>query len=214
MKATVFSHENIIGTTDLIIGDRSMGHVYGTLIPNQFYFDHIQKHVWDFWKTSKPDYDKWYSLRFNVQLENGYFLFPAGGYTLDDLPIFPNEPKRIDIAGIDSHIFEDFFEIPLKDFVLYPWEAISISQKIAFEDELSKEIGLTTVDRSIFRFLPRKKEHASTISLSYSVLCTDSRNDDVLFAVNRRDINEGYVVIHLTWTGKQEFNDYPIKKYY
>ena len=73
MKATVYSHKQLIGTTDLQIGDESMGCVFGEFIPNDNYFKLIQKAVWDFWTTDKPNYTKWNSLRFNVQLDNGLF---------------------------------------------------------------------------------------------------------------------------------------------
>ena len=39
-------------------------------------------------------------------LDNGYFLFPCGGYTIDDIPDLPNEPKRIDIAGVNLDILK------------------------------------------------------------------------------------------------------------
>ena len=216
MKATIFSHENIIGTTELVVGDTSMGHMYGTFIPNKFYFDNIQKHVWDFWKTSKPNYDKWYALRLNVQLENGYYLFPAGGYTIDDSLDLPNESKRIDITGLNSHIFKDFFnENPTDSFLVEPWETINIGQKLAYEDELSKEFGLTAVNKSLLRFIQPDKEKVSLISLNYSALCKNGPNDDVLFSVNRPDlIKEKFVVVHLTWTGIHEANGFPRLRYY
>ena len=193
-----------------------MGSAYGTFTPNEFYFKHIQKHVWDFWKTTNPDYDKWYALRLNVQLENGYYLFPAGGYTIDDSPDLPNGQKRIDIAGLNSHIFNDFFnENPTDCFLIDPWETINIGQKLAYEDELSKEFGLTTVNKSLLRFLQPDKEKVSLISLTYSALCKNSPNDDVLFSVTRTDlIKEKFVIIHLTWSGIQELNGFPRTRYF
>ena len=109
VKAKIFSHKELIGTTELTVGDEGMGCVYGDFIPTETYYNTIQKSVWAIWATNKPDYKKWHSLRLNAQLENGYFLFPAGGYTIDDIQTLPNEPKRIDIAGLDRHILEDFF---------------------------------------------------------------------------------------------------------
>jgi hypothetical protein len=101
MKATIYSHETPIGVADLQIGDRSMGHVYGEFIPNDEYYKSVQKHVWEFWLNNKPDYIKWHSLQLNVRLENNYLLFPEGGITIDDLEELQDEPKRIDIAGVD-----------------------------------------------------------------------------------------------------------------
>ena len=104
-----------------------------------------------FWATTKPDYEKWYSLRFNAQLDNGFFLFPCGGYTFDDIPDLPDEPKRIDIAGIDINLLS--FS---KDTLLEPWSTVDIEQKISFEDELNKEV---TPVKPFFSFLsPNKKD--------------------------------------------------------
>ncbi|MBC8109512.1 MAG: hypothetical protein H7Y04_00470 [Verrucomicrobia bacterium] len=141
-KAKVYSHTNLIGTAELQLGDKSMGCVYGELLPTDYYYNNIQKSVWEFWKSSNPDYKKWHSLRFNVQLDNGYFLYAAGGFTFDDAREFPNEPKKIDIAGLDEYVIKEFFlqEEPTL-FVKKPWHILSIHQKIAFEDELKKGIG-------------------------------------------------------------------------
>ena len=139
MKAKIYSHNLLIGTSELQIGDESMGCVFGEFLPNEHYFKNVQKYVWEFWKTNKPNYEKWNSLRFNVQLENGYFVYAVGGYTFDDSPDFPDEQKRIDIAGIDRHVIEYFFQKkPTDFFVEEPWENLSIEQKISFEDELNK----------------------------------------------------------------------------
>ena len=70
MKARVFSHRQLIGTTELQVGDETLGGVFGNFVPTEYYFDKIQKSVWEFWQTNKPDYKKWYSLRLNVQIEN------------------------------------------------------------------------------------------------------------------------------------------------
>lgn len=110
MKARVYSHKTFIGTTELKVGNKSMGSVYGEFKPNEKYFQSIQKHVWNFWKTDKPDYQKWQDLKFNVQLENGYTLVATGGITFGDIEDLPNEPIRIDIAGLDSVIFDIFFK--------------------------------------------------------------------------------------------------------
>lgn len=85
-----------------------MGCVFGDFFPTDSYFKDIQKTVWEFWKTDKLDYKRWNSLRFNAQLENGYFLFPIG-YKFDDIPELPNEPKKINITGLDRHVIEGFF---------------------------------------------------------------------------------------------------------
>ncbi|WP_316789615.1 hypothetical protein [Pedobacter frigoris] len=75
MKAQVFSHDKLIGTTELYLGDESMGCLYGNFIPTENYYKYILRTVWDFWSKTKPDYDRWAAMKFNVQLDNGYFLF-------------------------------------------------------------------------------------------------------------------------------------------
>lgn len=77
-----------------------------------------------------------------MQLDNGCFVFACGGFTIEDSKELPDEPKRIDIAGVDKYIIEDYIapEDP-KHFLEDPWEAITIEQKILFEDELRKELG-------------------------------------------------------------------------
>jgi hypothetical protein len=38
-------------------------------------YESIKKQVQEFCTSTKKDFEKWYSLRFNVQIENGYFIF-------------------------------------------------------------------------------------------------------------------------------------------
>jgi hypothetical protein len=210
--AKIYSHEELIGTTELKVGDESMGCVYGDIIPTDAYYKTIQKNVWEFWATNKPDYKKWYSLRLNVQLENGYFLFPAGGYTISDLQELPNEPKRIDIAGLDRHVMEDFFlqETP-RPFLEEPWYQIDIKQKIGLEDELSEEIGLT--EKSLFGFFKNSSKHFLA-EYEFSALATYRCNDDVLFAVRKNGFDKNFAVIHLTWKGKKEVDNFPATDFF
>lgn len=208
MKAKIYSHTRLIGTSNLQIGDENMGCVFGQFIPNENYFKYVQKNVWIFWKTNKTDYRKWNSLRFNVQLDNGYFLYPVGGYTFDDNPSLPNEPKRIDIAGIDRHVIEDFFLQKVSEvFVKEPWESISINQKIGFEDELNNELGLGK--KSLFNFLKPRQEKHKLADFKFSALSKYKCNDDVLFVSRKQDFEKQFAVIHLTWKGKKEVDGFP-----
>lgn len=118
-----------------------MGHMWGDFTPTEEY-NQIKKEVQYFFGSVHRDFDRWYSLRFNVQLENGYFILPVGGYEIYDHPELPDEPLEFHIAGAHSHIFEDYFENK-KEFLIEPWHTISIEQKIDFEDELIREIGET-----------------------------------------------------------------------
>lgn len=209
MKATIYSHKIIIGTADLQVGDESMGCVFGNFIPNDNYFLDIQKFVWEFWSTNKPDYSKWYSLRFNAQLDNGFFLFPEGGYTFDDSPEFPNEVKRINIAGINLDLLN--FK---KDTLLEPWSTIDIDQKISFEDELTKEI---TPVNSVFGFLSSdSKVNHILVGAEFSTFAKYGTNDDILFAVKKKDEESRLAIVHLTWINrkKEHSKHFPVTNFY
>ena len=212
MKAKIFSYRHLIGTTDLIVGDKNMGCVFGKFLPTNEYYKNIQKKVWEFWHTNKPDYEKWHSLRINVQLENGLFLFPDGGYTINDVKELPYEPKRIDIAGIDSRVVEDFLLTQSTGpFVDKPWSDLKIEQKIAFEDELKKEIG--SRDKLFFNLFTNKTKHILS-DIEFSAFCHDQRNDDVLFAIRKVGFEKRFALVHLTWTSKTERVGYPITRFY
>jgi len=187
MKASVYTHTTLIGHTDLKPGDVSMGGLYGEFLPNEHYFTKVQPAVWRFWAAGKPDYKEWSELRLNVQLENGCFLFPLGGYTIDDAPEFPDESLRIDAAGVYRFIIEDFFEVePALPFLQSPWESLTIEQKIAFEDELVRELA-------------NNKDHVLA-GYTYEAVAKDCRSDDVLFVLWRRGNAENqFARVHLTW---------------
>ena len=87
------------------------------------------------------DWSKWYSLNFNVQLENGYFLHPQGGYEIQDYKEFPEEPLQVRTAGIHWHIFEDYF-IHNRPFLNDSWRKITIEEKLDFETKYQKETSL------------------------------------------------------------------------
>lgn len=198
--------------TELEVGDETMGGIFGNFIPTEIYFDKIQNDVWEFWETNQPDYRKWYSLRLNVQLENGIFLFPQGGFTIDDIKELPDEPKRIDIVGINSKIIQDFFLTnPPRPFTDEPWDELQIEQKIAFEDELTKEIGIN--EKSFFDFI-NKKEKLILFDSEFSAFCHDQRNDDVLFEVRKHGFDKQFALVHLTWKGKGDKNGYPKTTFY
>ena len=207
MNATIYSHKTIIGTSDLQVGDESMGCVFGQFIPNDNYFKDIQKFVWEFWTNNNPDYEKWFSLRLNVQLDNGFFLFPCGGFTIDDSLNLPNNPKRIDIAGINLDILK--FN---SDKLLKPWSLIDIGQKTSFEDELKREI---TQSKSFLSFLSPKDNH-KLVGADFSALAKYGPNDDVLFEVIKRGEVSRLAVVHLTWVSrkKEHSNYYPATHFY
>ena len=185
-----------------------MGCVFGAFNANDSYFKDIQKSVWEIYSTNELDYKKWNSLNFIVQLENGYFLNPKGGFTIEDLPDFPNEPKRIDIAGLEERIIENFFlQETARPFIEEPWETITIEQKITFEDELNKEIGLA--NRSFFDIFKSNKEKHILADFKFSALCKYGSSDDILFGVEKQGFDKQLAVIHLTWKGKTELENFP-----
>lgn len=207
MNATIYAHKTIIGTADLQVGDESMGCVFGEFIPNDNYFKDIQKFVWEFWANNKPNYSRWNSLRFNVQLDNGFFLFPSAGYTIDDMPELPDEPKRIDIAGINLDVLKF-----TTDKLLKPWYEIDIELKISFEDELKREITST---KSFLDFLSSKDNH-TLVGANFSAFAKYGPNDDVLFEVVKDGEASRLAVVHLTWISrkKEHSNYFPTTQLY
>lgn len=205
MTASVYSNTTLIGHTELQVGDESMGCVFGDFIPTDNYYKFVQKSVWEFWTTNKPDYKKWYSLNINVQLENGYFIYPIGGYTFDDAKELPDEIKRIEIAGLLRHVIEDFFQAdPPRPFVEEPWETITIEQKILFDTELQKEIKRTS--SSLFGIIKSTTKHILA-DFECSAVCKNRQSDDILFSIhNNNGSDECYALVHLTFSGKTEEN--------
>jgi hypothetical protein len=188
-----------------------MGGVFGNFVPTKMYFAKVQKVVWKFWQTNNPDYKKWDALRLNVQLENGTFLFPQGGYTFDDIKELPNEPKRIDIAGVSSNVLQDFvLTNPPRPFVEEPWNELQIEQKIAFEDELTKELG---INKESFVDFNKQEKHILYDS-EFSAFCHAQRNDNVLFEVRKHGLDKQFALVHLTWTSKKEKECYPNTTFY
>ncbi|MCG8796621.1 hypothetical protein [Tenacibaculum finnmarkense] len=213
VKTRIYSEKFLIGTTELIVGDKSMGNLFGEFEPTELYFEKVQKKVWEFWKTNKPNYEKWNSLRFNAQLENGVFLFPEGGYTFSDVKELTDEPIRIDLTGIDYTIIENYFVTKSqKPFVEKPWNEIGIEQKIAFENELNIELGNS--DKFLLKIFERKSKKKLLSKMEFSAFCHDQRNDDVLFEIRQKTGNEKFMISHLTWSGKKEQEGYPKTEFF
>lgn len=211
MKATIFSDLEIIGITDLKVGDYSMGGLFGEFVATDIYYKKIQKYVWD---SSKPNIGMalLHSLKLNIQLENGMFLFPKGGYTFDDLPELPNEPKQISLAGVDCKLIDDYMLTqPPRPFVEEPWEVIGIEQKIAFENELTKELNRK---QNFLSILKRYKRKHVLQEASFSAFCRDRQNDGVLFEIDSKHSNSRFALVHLTWAGKSEKDGFPVAVLY
>jgi len=216
MNAKVYSYKTLIGTTVLQAGDENMGCLYGEFIPNENYFQFVQMSVWDFWNEKPTAYERWQALMFNVQLENGYFLNARGGFTFGDFKELPNEPIQIDIAGVDRIVFDEYLANDQNTaFVMEPWSALSIDQKIDFEEELYKEIGAARHGFSLpIAFNGKVKKHPLS-DYRFFALCTNKRyNDDVLFFSQNNASEYQFALIHITWKGEQEMDTLPSATFY
>lgn len=193
MKATVYSHNDLIGTADLK-AISAMGVLYGDFIPNSVYFKKIQPYVWNFYKNNSPNYQEWYSLRFNIQLENGYFVFPQGGYTISDIQEFSDEILSIDAAGVDYHILQDyFFSSDLKKFPPDNWEVLTIEKKIMIEDIINEEININS-------------DHPLT-GFELSILIKHSQKNTHLLCLHSRNLNFKYAVVDLDFSVKRKISN-------
>ncbi|MBL1411432.1 hypothetical protein [Sphingobacterium faecale] len=211
MKATIYAEKDIIGTTDLCVGDFIMGGLYGTLCPTDLYYDKVQSYVWNFWNQSPVDYKLWQSLNLNVQLENGLFLLARGGITIDDMIELKDEPKRIDLAGVDTRIIEDFIcASPTRPFVDEPWEAITIEEKLEFEKQITSSVK---ANKSMWINLFGKTKHPLADAI-VSALCKDIRGNSVLFEISSLTIEQSFVVIDLSRTYKAKRSNYAIVEFY
>lgn len=214
MKAVIFSNKDQIGTCVLEVSDNSMGVLSGIFIPNEYY-ESIRQHMWTFNNSNRRDFEFYNKLRLNVQLENGYFLFPTGGISILDIEELKDEPIQLDVSGVFRHVIEDYFENTISELPLQqPWEFISIEQKIAFEDELKKEVGLEN-RKEFFGFLRNRQEGHYFKDVEVSALAHTGMNDAVLFAMYRPQSEFDFVVVHLTWKGKLESDPkWPRAEYY
>lgn len=109
MKATVFSKSSIIGFADLEIGDYSMGGLFGTFTPNDFYLQMVQSKVQaiiddDIWDVTKIE-----DLYFEVKMSDGYTLDAVGGIVIYDSNLF-DEPIQIELAGVASDVIDRYFK--------------------------------------------------------------------------------------------------------
>ncbi len=213
MKANIYSNKTKIGTTELSVTDNSMGCLSGEFIPNISY-NQIKDKVLKFNSMEKKDFKLWENLRLNVQLENGYFIYPIGGISIYDFYELKDENIEIDVSGVYRHVIEEYFENDqIESFIEEPWESISIDQKIAFEEELKKEIGY---EKDIFRNLLDFKKPHTLNEYTFSALCTSGINDDVLFAIHKNSGSEySFVLVHLTWSQKREKTiNFPLTEYF
>lgn len=206
MKTKIYSNKTLIGSADLKISDESMGVISGEFIASEGYYS-IRENVREFNSSKNKNYVLWNNLRFNAQLENGYFIHSIGGISIGDFQEVTNEKIEIDIAGVLKPSIVDFFKSEtLAEFVEEPWECITINQKIAFENELEKEIE---EDKGFLNWLKGSKKKHPMTGYDFSALCTSGINDDVLFSIDKRNSDYAFALIHLTWSQKKEIENNP-----
>lgn len=145
MKASFYSKTILLGEIDFsevykYKFNPGMEGITGDFFPNENY-ELIKKDIQDWNDVEKQDFSIWYSYKFNVQLENGYFLLPEGGYEIFDFKDFPEEPLQINCAGINGHFFEDYF-VRRKPFLCEPWRKITIEEKFRLEEKYKQETDL------------------------------------------------------------------------
>ncbi|WP_341836108.1 hypothetical protein WJU16_25145 [Chitinophaga pollutisoli] len=202
MKATLYSHTKPLGTIEMKIVDESMGVVGGKLTPSKFYFSLQQ-----IFRRSGGKYnEELQQLNLNLQLENGCYLHPLGGYSIYDIEDFPDEIS-VDVVGSNYfNIFETLDGDNPISFVKEPWYSIAIETKFALESELSNEISRFRVDK--------KFSNHYYAEYDFFALASYGPDDDVLFyAVKNNELR--YAIIHLTWTGNPEKNPaYPRCTFY
>lgn len=152
-----------------------MGGICGKLLPTENY-QLIREDVQEWNVSLDRDYSKWRSYNFNVQLENGYFVLPQGGYEINDFKEFPDEPLEVRTAGIHSHIFEDYF-VHNKPFVIAPWTKINIEEKFELEEKYENETSFDRKQALSFSQDPRWNP-------IFSALAVNKLTQQVLFATS------------------------------
>lgn len=226
IRVKVFSRTLHIGTAELRDTLGGMGTMYGKFSPNENY-SQVKKQIQEN-NDFKPHQSitEWHYLRFNAQLESGYFLFAIGDFSIDDFVEFQEEQLTLQLAGVlpcvfEYHRNEDPVDLRVKerDFLSEPWQKITIEEKIAFEDELEKEIGLPRLYNKEIWNTPNNHPLAQT---EFSALAKNTLTNEVIFSIHgkptiireNREIAAFITVVNLTWSGKKEFGNLPQIKFY
>lgn len=197
MKAKLYSHEVLIGETELSITDNFMGIVSGKLLPTD---DYRQLHS-TFIKRHDTAHKNFRRLNLNLQLENGCYISPSKIW----VEAFEDFPDEITVygLGVSRQIIEDYFEAsPPKVFVEEPWYTLGLHQKIGLEKELLREIG--DGNFSFWDKLRGKTKSHVLTEFFCSANARSSMADDVLFEIESKNADYAFAVVHLTWSGKKE----------
>lgn len=179
-----------------------MGVVGGIFTPNENYL--TQQHI--FRKFGGRYADELLEMNLNVQLENGCFLQPQGGFSIYDIEDFPEE-ITVDLVGSNYFtIFKTLDDNTPNFFVVEPWYSITIETKLALERELNREISRFKNDKKFINH--------PFAQYNFFAMANYGPDDDVLFyAIGDKDCQ--FAVIHLTWATNPESNPaYPRSTFY
>lgn len=204
MKAYIYSEQHLIGETNLVPIDVTMGCVQGIFKPTEYYVNSIRLQVWII--NNKPS-SGWRHLQLSIQLETGYFLHPIGGCTINDITELPNEPITIDIMGLQEEVIRKYFsDQPIVPFISASWDTLSIERKLTLEEQLKKEVPAR--ERKFPWLWSTKNKHVLA-GIPCAALCADGGSDDVLFSVTGMP-PYNFAMVHLTWGRPEPDPAYPL----
>ncbi len=217
MKAQVFSHEHLIGSVELGVIDAASATLAGELQCAP-YFNQIA-HILQDINSGLPRGNNMSmdELRINVQLENGWFLFPAKGFSIRALSndATQNEECKFELRaiGVMPHVIENFFiRTPAREWPLQPWQAPDIVLKLKMEDELLREIGL--LKDEVDKVESTQEAHPLTEFELCSQAQFKHQRESLFAARHRQSGRETFVMIFLTWTGQCESKPWPMFQFF
>jgi hypothetical protein len=207
MEAKIYSHKLQIGTLK-IEGWGGQGIISGEFVPNEIYVEQVQPIIWEREKNNV-----WQPIRFNAQLENGYFLKPNGGFDFGDAEWLaeecPGEKLTLFIVACHSHILADFFDSnPPRPFAEAPWRVLTIEEKVDLEDEVLKARGTDLTKVPYADYMKARSAAKLYGDFDFNALCRHSQTDEVLFTCEDRNLAY-FAVINLAELENLEKDSYP-----
>lgn len=100
MRAYLFANQDLLGSFDAKVIDRSMGIVGGFFKPTSLYLTIYQETFRN--HLLKSDWNRMQALNLRVIAETGHELKPEGGILVTDLKEFPGDIS-IEVCGLASH---------------------------------------------------------------------------------------------------------------
>ena len=230
MKASVFSHEHLIGSVELEVVDAANDTLAGEMLcaPHYSQIAHILQDI----NSGLPRGNtmSMEELRINVQLENGCFLFPAQGFSIVEStagePLREVRHAELRAVGVMPYVIENFFDRrsltqsignllgrgETRRWLVQPWQAVDVTLKLKMEDELLCEIGLLKGDKV------NDDSTQESHPLAEFELCAlaqfNGQRESLFAARHRRSGREAFVQVHLTWSGSREREPWPSCTFY